>query len=89
MDKIILRGMNPTQDEILALCKEGTGRAWLSSAYFMKRIDKTNDTVWKNLKTLFDRSVLEREAVSRGMQFANGKSWQYYYRLKEGDGEKL
>ena len=81
--------MNKTQDEILSLCKEGTGRAWLSSAYFMKRIDKTGDTVWKNLKALFDRGVLEREAISRGMQFANGKSWQYYYRLKEDGGEKL
>ena len=75
--------MNQTQDKILSLCKGGSGRAWLSSAYFMKNIDKTWDTVWKNLKTLFDRGVLERKAVSRSMQFPNGKSWQYYYRLKD------
>ena len=85
-NKINFRGTNETQDKILLLCKEGTGRAWLSSAYFMKKIDKTNDTVWKNLKSLFDRGILERKAISRGMQFANGKSWQYYYRLKEGGG---
>jgi len=88
MNEINIQGMNQTQDKILSLCKEGTGRAWLSSVYFMKKTDKTHDTVWKNLKKLFDRGVLERKPISRAMQFPNGKSWQYYYRLKEG-GEKL
>ena len=75
--------MNKTEEKILALCKKEGGLAWLSSAYFIKKIDKTGDTVWKNLKKLFDSGVLEREAISRSMQLSNGKSWQYYYRLKE------
>lgn len=76
--------MNKTEEEILGWCKKEGGHAWLSSIYFYKKINKTKDTVARNLKVLFDKGVLERKAIRD-----KGK-WYYYYRLKEEkrNGEK-
>jgi len=78
--------MNKTEEIILGWCKKEGGTAWLSSAYFCKKINQTRSTVTKNLKGLFDKDILEREAISGSIQFANAKSWQYYYRLKKQKG---
>jgi len=73
--------MNKTEEEILTRCREDGDLAWLSSAYFNEKIDKSMDTIAKNLNGLFEKGVLER--MSREMHFTNTKSWQYYYRLKQ------
>ena len=69
--------MNKTEKEIIGLCKKD----WLSSIYFMKKIDRTMDTVAKNLKSLCEQKILERKA---GQNKQEGiPVWVYYYRLTD------
>lgn len=75
--------MNKTEKEILARCRKEGGLAWLSSAYFFEKIDKSRDTIAKNLKGLFARGILERKVISKAMYFTSITTWQYYYRLKK------
>lgn len=73
--------MNETEEEILVWCKKDGNRAWLSSTYFFEKIDKTMDTIARNLKKLYDTGVLERKGIR------DKGSWKYYYRLKEVEEE--
>ena len=65
-----------TEREIIGLCS----RKWLSTIYFIKNIDKTMDTIAKNLKSLCDKKVLERKS---GTSEKNPGVWMYYYRLRD------
>ena len=68
--------MNKTEKEIIGLCKKD----WLPLIYFMKKIDRTMDTVAKNLKSLCEQKILERKT---GQNKQGIPVWVYYYRLND------
>lgn len=63
-----------TEKKIIGLCSE----KWLPTIYFVRKIDRTMDTIAKNLKSLCDKKVLERKS---GRSEKNPEVWMYYYRL--------